>query len=85
MIPWLKKWHVGFGLLGEQGIESIHAHFNCLGRTYKSIPEEVARLHNLMKEHLLHIAPEMIAATPQIKERKKRRSSPDDSDEAAED
>ncbi len=28
VLPWLRKWHVGFGLLGEQGIESIHAHFN---------------------------------------------------------
>ncbi len=39
VVPWLKKWHVGFGLLGEQGIESIHAHFNTLGRTYRSIHE----------------------------------------------
>ena len=25
IIPWAKEWHVGFGLLGEQGAESIHA------------------------------------------------------------
>ena len=63
---------MGFGLLGEQGIESVHAHFNSLGRRYRSIPEEVARLHHLMKEHLLHIAPETITATPVIKRRKSR-------------
>ena len=34
VVPWLQKWHVGFRLLGEQGIESIHAHFNSLNRTY---------------------------------------------------
>lgn len=72
VIPWLKKYGVGFGLLGEQGVESIHAHFNSLGRTYKSIPEEVARLRQLMKEHLLHIAPENISAIPEIKRRKRR-------------
>ena len=71
VLPWLRKWHVGFGLLGEQGIESIHAHFNTLGRTYRSVPEEVARLRLLMKEHLLHTAPEHVAATPKIKRRKR--------------
>ena len=58
---------MGFGLLGEQGIESIHAHFNRLKRTYTSVPEEVDRLRTLMTEHLLHIAPEHVAATPDIK------------------
>ena len=72
VVPWLKKWGVGFGLLGEQGVESIHTHFNSLGRTFKSMPEEVARLRQLMKEHLLHIAPVNIAATPEVKRRKKR-------------
>ena len=24
--PWLKQWHIGAGLMGEQGAESIHAH-----------------------------------------------------------
>ncbi len=65
----VQKWHVGFGLLGEQGTESIHAHFNTLGRTYRSIHEEVTRLRYLMKEHLLHTAPEHIATTPTIKRR----------------
>ncbi len=37
----------------------------------EDMPEEVARLRQLMKEHLLHIAPENIAATPKIKRRKK--------------
>jgi hypothetical protein len=41
VLPWLRKRHVGFGLLGEQGVESIHTHFNSLGRTYRSIPEKV--------------------------------------------
>ena len=77
VVPWLKQWHVGFGLLGEQGIESIHAHFNSLNRTYRSMPEEVARLRQLMKEHLLHIAPDNIAATPATKTRKKRKSPED--------
>ena len=27
-VPWIKRWGMGFGLLGEQGAESIHAYFN---------------------------------------------------------
>ena len=76
VLPWLRKWRVGFGLLGEQGIESIHAHFNSLGRTYSNIHEEVARLRQLMKEHLLHIAPEHVAATPEQKKRKRKERQP---------
>ena len=34
IVPWLKKWKVGFGLVGEEGAESIHAHFK---RTYSGI------------------------------------------------
>ena len=55
VVPWLHKWHVGFGLMGEQGAESIHAYFNALSCTYKSMPEEVQKLRQVMVEHL-HIA-----------------------------
>ncbi len=72
VLPWLRKWHVGFGLLGEQGVESVHAHFNRLIRTYASVPEEVDQLRLPMKEHLLHIAPEHVAATPDIKRRRSK-------------
>jgi hypothetical protein len=75
VIPWLRKWHVGFGLLGEQGVESVHAHFNRLKRTYASVPEEVQQLRTLMNEHLLHIAPEHVAATPDIKRRRSRNAT----------
>ena len=65
VIPWAKKWHVGFGLLGEQGAESIHARFNTLQRTYHSIPDKVQQLLAIMKEQLLFIAPRNVVAIPQ--------------------
>ena len=34
VVPWLRRWHIGFGMLEEQGAERIHAYFNSLGRTY---------------------------------------------------
>ena len=41
LVPWLQKWRVGFGLLGEQGAESIHARFNSLKRKYCGIPDKL--------------------------------------------
>ena len=37
VVSWIQKWGVGFGLMGEQGAESIHAHFNSLSRTIKQL------------------------------------------------
>ena len=70
--PWLRKWNVGFGLMGEQGSESIHAYFNSLKRTYQTIPDRVDRLHHIMKEHYIHSAPANISAIPPLKKRKRK-------------
>ena len=52
---WVRLTHVGFGLLGVQGAESIHAKFNSLRRAYTAIPDRVERLKCIMKEHLVSI------------------------------
>ena len=70
VVPWLREWHVRFGLMGEQGAEIIHKFFNNLGRRYCSIPRSLDRLKLMLKEHLLHIAPANVAARPLIKRRK---------------
>ena len=48
VLPFLQKWRVGFGLLGEQGAESIHTTFNHLNRVYAN---KVKRLHHITVEH----------------------------------
>lgn len=70
VVPWLKKWGVGLGLMGEQGAESIHAYFNSLARTYHSIPDRVERLKAMLREHSLHSTPSLAAQRPPIKKRK---------------
>ena len=70
VVPWLKEWHLGFGMMGEQGAESIHAYFNRLGKMYDVMPDRVQRLKHKMKEHLLHVAPANVDAKPPIKKRK---------------
>ena len=40
-LEWARNWHAGFGLLGEQGAESIHARFYVLHRTFSSFLHQV--------------------------------------------
>ena len=61
-VPWFKRWHLGFGLMGEQGAESIHAHLMKLERIYQGI--DVERLKYIFKEHMLVSAPSLISPAP---------------------
>ena len=71
VVPWIKRWGMGFGLLGEQGAESIHAYFNSLKRTYSGIPDGLQRLKQMMVEHHLHVAPANTTARPPVVKKKK--------------
>ena len=42
-VQWANTNHVGFGLLGEQGVESIHAKFNRLGLAFAPISKTACR------------------------------------------
>ena len=46
-VQWAAAYHVGYGLLGEQGAESIHAKFTQLSLAFVSIkrPGETAVMH----------------------------------------
>ena len=70
MVPFLRRWHLGFGFLGEQGIESIHPYFNTLARTYNSVRQPERKLFLMLKEQ--HIAPTNVAARPEVKHYRKK-------------
>ena len=70
VVPWIKKWGVGFGLSGEQGAESIHAYFNQLRSTYNSIPQHLLRLKRMMFVQHLKVAPDNTIAQPPIVKKK---------------
>lgn len=73
MVLFLQQWKgVGFGLLGEQGAEGIHADFNNLKRRFSGIPDSVERLRCVMKEHHLRCCPRNIAARPPTSKTAKR-------------
>ena len=64
-VQWAAAYHVGYGLLGEQGAESIHAKFIQLSLAFVSIKDRVKQLQCIVKEHLLSIEPRMVAASNQ--------------------
>lgn len=71
VVPFLKQWKVGFGFLGEQGAESIHARFTAIRRNFTNMPNRVVRLQAILNEHLTQVCPENIVKYPIPKKRKK--------------
>jgi hypothetical protein len=71
MIPWLRRWHVGAGLMGEQGAESIHSHIKRLEGSYSGVTNRVERLRYIFNMYALETAPSLLALKPPIKKRKK--------------
>ena len=49
VVPWFSRWHLGFGLMGEQGAESIHAHLMRMERNFQGIANEVDRYKYIFK------------------------------------
>lgn len=72
IVPFLKKWKVGFGFLGEQGAESIHARFNAIRKNFTNMPNRVTRLQAILNEHLTQVCPHNIVKLPAIKKRTKK-------------
>ena len=54
MGPWIRQWGgVGFGVMGEQGAESIHAEFNLIEVRHRNqCHDRAERLRQVMIEHL---------------------------------
>ena len=47
VIPRLRKWNVGAGLIGEQGAESLHTRLHSLERNFSGISNELDRLKHI--------------------------------------
>ena len=59
--PMVLRWCMGFGIMGEQGAESIHAYLMKLERIHQGIANDVERLKYIFKEHQLESAPSLVA------------------------
>ena len=69
---WIRKLGgVGFGVMGEQGAESIHAEFNRIEARHRNQRHNrVERLRRVVVEHLTRTNPQHVAALPPEKRRK---------------
>ena len=82
-VSWMRRWRVGAGLMGEQGAESVHAHFMKLERIHHGIASDVDRLKYIpvVKEHLLEAEPSLTCLRPPIKKRKYQTAEESQSDQ----
>ena len=71
VVPWIEKWRVGAGLMGEQGAESIHAHIGRLEDQYRGIANALERLKYIITEHNLESSPLLNSLEPEPKKRKR--------------
>ena len=75
VLPWMNQWHVGFGCMGEQGAESLHANFNNTERSYINMKNKVDRLKRVLENHHLQILPSNTSLhPPPLKKSKKKES-----------
>ena len=61
---------VGFGLFGEQGMESIHHRIRLIADDHTGIINPVKRLRATVEEHHLRTLPQIRSLIPPIKKRK---------------
>ncbi len=64
-VEWLSKYPFGFGLLGEQGAESVHAVMNRLKRNYTAMASDDKRLQTVVEDQRLKCTPELNAYLPE--------------------
>ena len=69
VVPWIRRWRLGSGLMGEQGAESIHAHVTKLETVHQGIPNNLDRLKYIFKEQTLESAPALSCLRPPLKKR----------------
>lgn len=74
VVPWLRRWHVGFGFMGEQGAESIHASFNQIARAYVGVRNKVQQFKLVVEAHHQKVNPMNVALRPTLPKKKKGNS-----------
>ena len=63
IVPWMKRWKVGCGYMGEQGAESLHASFNNSERANNMV-NRVERFRAVLQNHHLKLLPSITSLKP---------------------
>ena len=78
VVPCMDHFGMGLSLLGEQGMESIHAEINNLERKFLAIPSPSDRLLTCVEQHFLATLPQNAALRPKAVPRKRKAAFTDD-------
>ena len=73
--PFLRKWHMGLGFYGEQGIEGIHSEFNIQSEHFDHVKKQDVRLRQILVNHHIATSPTLAGKAPKPKERKLKRKA----------
>lgn len=71
----LRKWHMGLGFYGEQGIEGIHSEFNNQSEHFDHVKKQDVRLRQILVNHHIATSPTLAGKAPKPKERKLKRKA----------
>ncbi len=74
-MPWVRRWRLGSGIMGEQVAVSIHAHIMRLERTYHGIPDNLERLKYVVREQIIESNPSLLELQPPETKRRKKVST----------
>ena len=70
MVPFIRKWRAGPGLLGEQGGESVHKEFVLAARHASLRQRGIDRLLAALQEQHMQVHPSNVKKAPEQKKRK---------------
>lgn len=67
----IRKWHMGLGFYGEQGIEGLHKEFNIRARAFQQVLSKADCLKQLVSNHHIGVSPKLSGNIPQPQKRQK--------------
>lgn len=56
-VPFMRKWKVGLGFMGEQGGEGVHARLNNIRCDIRGLSDDLAILKAVIKSHWIQTSP----------------------------
>ena len=65
----LRKWHMGLGFYGEQGIEGLHKEINIRSAAFSQVLNPLQNLKQLVTSHHIATSPSLAHKAPQPKSR----------------
>ncbi len=70
IVDWLRRYPFGFGLLGEQGAESVHAFVNRITPNYHAVRSSEKQQQLIVEDQHLKCSPHLVGLVPEPNQQK---------------